>query len=346
MIDVMIDVQRGDCGKGKLSKKLVEAIPFAHGRYDAVAKYNGGGNAGHAVWIDDIKYTTHYLTSAIYNKKAHVIIGPGCVLNVNEFLKEYEKFDKIFSLSGRVFVHPYTHIITDQHIDMDDKDNKIGTTKKGIGPAYADKYARTGIRAESISELNGFLLQNHNNLLDTYQDILMEGSQGWWLDIDWGNYPYVTSSHIHPGFAFTTFGIPLYFLRTVYGVCKIYETYVGSNEELLTCDENHANIIREIGKEYGETTGRPRKIGYLDMDKLIEAISSTGVNRLLVNKCDVLEEAKIFKILFNTPTKKIRSYNSINDMKGDIQAYLLKYCKTIKTIVFSSDKEGKDIGSF
>lgn len=343
MIDVLIDVQRGDCGKGKLSKKLIELGKPPWHRYAAVAKYNGGGNAGHAIWIDDIKHTTHYLTSAIYVKRSHVLIGPGCVLNPEEFLKEYEKFDKIFNLSGRVFIHPYTHIITNEHIRIDDVDNKLGTTKKGIGPAYTDKYARIGIRAEQISELKPFMLADRNNLLDKYADILMEGSQGWWLDIDWGDYPYVTSSHIHPGFAFATFGLPLYFLRTIYGVCKPYETYVGSNETLLTCEEEDANIIREVGKEYGETTGRPRKIGYLDITKLATAINATGVNQLIVNKCDVLEETKIFKILYSVPERKILRYSSIDNMEHDIEAYLAKYCCSLKTIIFSSDKEGKDI---
>lgn len=352
MIDVLVDLQRGDCGKGKISKVLNDK-----NNYSAIIKFNGSGNAGHAVWIDDKKYTAHYLTSGIYSKDTKIVIGPGCVLDPLEFLEEYNLFNKEFNLDGRLFVHPYTHIITSKHIEEDKKENKIGTTNKGNGPCYSDKYKRTGVRAKDVTDLLGdFILpdkmvKNISKLIPTYTTspgkLLMEGSQGWWLDIDHGDYPYVTSSHIHPGFAFASFGIPLQKLGDVYGVCKIYETYVGNAKDLITSSEEDGDKIREVGKEYGETTGRPRDIGYLDIEKLIEAINQTGVKKLFINKVDVLEETGIFKIIDESVAKEdVNSlqFYTIDEMKR----YIIKKISINtdiyeKDIIFSGKKDGKDI---
>ena len=329
-IDVLVDVQRGDCGKGKISKSLNEK-----NGYGIIAKYNGGGNAGHAVWIGDKKYTAHYLTSGMYDPKTQIVIGCGCVLNPKEFLNEYNQFNEEFKLDGRVFIHPYTHIITDEHIAEDQKDKVIGTTGKGIGPTYMSKYARTGIRAEQVEELKPFLLKNSINT----EKILMEGSQGWWLDIDHGSYPYVTSSHIHPGFAFTTFGLPLRYLNKVYGVAKIYETYVGKAKDLVICSQEDANIIREAGKEYGETTGRPREIGYLNLNDLAIACNQCGVDTLYINKCDILEQVNIFKVIENG---NIQTFGNIKDMIDYVENYM-SINSNIDKIIFSGTRDGLDI---
>lgn len=340
MVDVIIDVQRGDCGKGKVSKRLLEL-----NNYNAVAKYNGSGNAGHASWIGNQKYTTHYLTSAIYSATSHVLIGPGAIIHPKSFLDEYNEFDKIFNLSGRVWIHPFVNIITDEHIKADDPDGKIGSTGKGTGPCYADKYARKNTRTENVPELKEFLLtrEKYINIEKIYPKILMEGSQGWWLDIDWGTYPYVTSSHIHPGFAFTTFGIPLSNVGTIYGVCKIYETYVGSKTDMVHANEKDANIIREVGKEYGETTGRPRKIGYLNLYNLVDAINLTGVQKLVVNKCDILNEVGIFKCFYDCDGSVMQVFDNIQDMIYNMKTFLYDHCKILKFAYFSFDKEGKDL---
>jgi len=330
-VDVLVDVQRGDCGKGKISKSLNDKK-----NYDIIAKYNGGGNAGHAVWLGESKYTAHYLTSGIYNKDTKIVIGPGCVLNPKDFLAEYNKFNEQFELEGRVFIHSFTHIITDEHIIEDSKEERIGTTKKGIGPAYSAKYARTGIRANEVEELKEFILPSPNiNILQPNR-ILMEGSQGWWLDIDYGSYPYVTSSHMHPGFAFSTYGIPLKKINKVYGVAKIYETYVGKSKDLVTCTEEDATIIREAGKEYGETTGRPRDIGYLNIIDLVDACNYCGVDTLFINKCDILEEVKIFKVLQN---KKVLTFDTLINMTNFVQNYVSIHTK-VKKIHFSYSKNG------
>jgi len=345
-IDVLVDLQRGDCGKGKISKVLNDK-----NNYSAIIKFNGSGNAGHAVWLGDKKYTAHYLTSGIYGKDTKIVIGPGCVLNPKEFLKEYEMFNKEFKLDGRVFIHPYTHIIQDKHIKTDKKENKIGTTNKGNGPCYSDKYKRTGLRAENMEELKNFILPENMvknifklipSITSGHGKILMEGSQGWWLDIDHGDYPYVTSSHIHPGFAFASFGIPLQKMGDIVGVCKIYETYVGNATDLIQSDVEDANKIREVGAEYGETTGRPRDIGYLDIQKLVESINHTGVSKLFINKVDVLEETKIFKII--DINEKINTFINLEDMKEYVKIALITHTDIHgDKIIFSGKKDGNDI---
>jgi len=345
-ISVLIDLQRGDGGKGKISKVLDEKY-----NYSAIIKFNGSGNAGHAVWIGDKKYTAHYLTSGIYNKDCKIVIGPGCVLNVKEFLTEFKLFDNEFELKGRTFIHPYTHIITSEHIKSDLKETKIGTTNKGNGPCYSDKYQRTGKRAESIEELKDFILPDNivkdimkirPTITSGHRNLLMEGSQGWWLDIDHGDYPYVTSSHIHPAFAFASFGIPMQKLGEVYGVCKIYETYVGNAKGLIQSTKEDAEKIREVGKEYGETTGRSRDIGYLDLQKLIDAINHIGVKTLFINKVDILKETKIFKIL--DIDKQIKQFDNFEDMKDSIVDNLVIWTEIYReNIIFSESKDGTDI---
>lgn len=339
MIDVLVDVQYGDCGKGRSSKYLNERM-----HYSTIAKYNGGGNAGHSVFVGDTEYVAHYLTSGLYSKNTRILIGPGCVLNVAEFLKEIEQFES-FKVKDRVFVHPYCHIITDEHIAQDDKDNKIGSTKKGIGPAYSGKYARTNKRALDIDELKPYLMDTPLKMknvdssqywwnecrVDFFNDVLMEGSQGWGLDIDWGNYPYVTSSHIHPAFAFATFGIPLSELGAIYGVCKPYLTYVGSNESIVYADEKDIEAIRKAGNEYGRTTGRPRKIGYLDLRQLVGAVNQTGVTKLFINKCDVLEATNIYKFFDLDGT--LCTVGNMQDMKMFIENKLFKMTK-VDTIFY------------
>jgi len=337
-VDVIVGISYGDEAKGKISKILNDK-----NNYSAIIKFNGSGNAGHAVWLGDKKYTAHYLTSGIYGKDTKIVIGPGCVLDPNEFIKEYNTFNNEFNLDGRVYIHPYTHIIQDKHIEEDIKENKIGTTNKGNGPCYSDKYKRTGIRAESVKELKEFILPK-DFIKDITQipNILMEGSQGWCLDIDHGNYPYVTSSHIHPGFAFATFGIPLHKIGNVYGVCKIYETYVGNAHEFVISNDNDSNKIREAGNEYGETTGRPRKIGYLNINKLIESINHIGVIKLFINKTDVLEKTKIFKII--NIDNNIKEFKNIKDMKKYIINKIILYSDIHKSdIIFSGKRDGKDI---
>lgn len=335
-VDVLVDLQRGDCGKGKIAKVLNEK-----NKYSSICKYNGGGNAGHAVWIGNKKYTAHYLTSGVYNKNTNIVIGPGCVLDPDEFLGEMLQFAP-FNIENRTYVHANVHLITQEHKDEDSKDTKIGTTRKGTGPCYGDKYRRVNQRAGTNPELTPLIYSTGDYRDILGENVLMEGSQGYWLDIDHGTYPYVTSSHIHPAFAFTTFGIPMQKLRTVYGVAKIYETYVGNSDDIVICDPDEAKAIVAAGAEYGETTGRERKIGYLNIDRLIEAINQTGVNVLFINKTDVLEETGIFRT--TDSMGNIRTYENMDEMLSDVNDMLFAFCGThFQEVRYSGTKDGSDL---
>ena len=333
-IDVLVDLQFGDSGKGKISKWLLEKH-----KYNAICKYNGGPNAGHAVWINNQKYTAHMLTSGIYDENCSIVIGPGCVLDVDKFLKEIEMFSS-FNIKHRVFVHPNVHIIQEKHIEEDGKDSKIGTTKQGMGPCYSDKALRTGIRAKDVEALKYFVRSPEQLSFLSNGKILMEGSQGWWLDIDNGFYPYVTSSNIHPAHAFSTFGIPLNYLRKVYGVGKVYETYSGNSLDLMTCSPEDEEKIREEGSEYGETTGRARKIGYLDLTRLVKAINQTGATYIILNKFDILEKLDIFKLIPHNVfgKRKIMTFSDSKSFKKYIEHTIMKECALVEEIVFSGDK--------
>lgn len=332
-VDVLIDVQFGDCGKGKISKALIE-----QNQYHFVNKWNGGPNAGHAVWIGDKKFTAHHLTSGIYDPNAIILIGRGCVVDPGKFLDEVEHFSKHFNLDGRVFIHPATHVIGWFHKNEERDESKIGTTRTGVGPAMSAKYRRTGRRAEDVPELSEFVVDFDSWFGVRNRTMLMEGSQGWWLDIDHGFYPYVTSSHMHPAHAFTSFGIPLSGLRTIYGVGKVYETYVGAQKGMLGSIEHHEeHAIRELGQEYGETTGRPRDIGYLNMERLIEAVNRTGVDVLYLNKMDVLEELGMFNFWYDA--NELRYFDTVEEFQEEIRSILDNF-STVKEVIFSGNKHG------
>ena len=173
-------------------------------------------------------------------------------------------------------------------------ENKIGTTKKGNGPAYRDKYNRKGLRADDVPELREFIIDSYEEFHGNKEvKILCEGAQGFELDIDWGDYPYVTSSHCTIGGAILN-GIPPRNIRNVIGIAKVYATYVGNKK--FEGDDPAFENIRELGMEYGATTGRPRQINWLDFDMLTKAIKVNGVNHLIINKLDVLEELGLFKL--------------------------------------------------
>lgn len=331
VVDVLVDLQFGDSGKGKISKALDESI-----NYDAICKVQGGSNAGHAVWIGDDKYTAHHLTSAIYSD-ADVFIGPGCVLNPSKFLQEIDEFNEKFNVKTRTFIHPSTHIVTADHIREEESESIIGTTRQGIGPAYSDKYRRTGIRAKSVSELSRFIAPDIPFVDMGYEKVLMEGSQGFWLDIDHGNYPYVTSSHIHPAFAFTSFGISMKHLGRVFGVAKVYETYVGTSNYIVNSDAEFEKLAQEYGQEYGETTGRLRKVGYLNIDKLVDSCKMCGVDEIFLNKADILE--KIGKYPF-IRKGLVHLSDNMDDFKSKVTHILNKEEKLDINITFSGNKHG------
>lgn len=331
--DVIVDLQAGDTGKGK----VCNALSQKENEYTHVIRYNGGGNAGHTIYVNGRKIVTHFIPSGIVNGLI-AIIGPGCVVNVKSLLKEIEDLEKEgIEVRGKLFIDKRVHIITDDHITEDSKDAVIGTTKTGNGPAYRDKYYRKGLRAVDVKELELFICDIYQILFPKYPfsnvRVLFEGAQGFELDVDWGDYPYVTSSHCTIGSAILN-GVPPQKIRNVYGVCKAYNTYVG--QKIFETKDEIFDKIREIGNEYGSTTGRARQIAWNSIDTIIKAANINGVTHLIVNKVDVLEKVGFYKftyegVNFDTTDKSkfIEWFNTL----------VRKSCPQIKSIIFSEKAE-------
>jgi adenylosuccinate synthase len=322
--DVIVDLQAGDTGKGKVAHSLCK-----NGEYTHVVRYNGGGNAGHTIFHNGNKYVTHFIPCGVlYGIKS--IIGPGCVVDPLKLENEVKELEEAgFNVRENLFIDKRVHIILPSYIEEDSKDIMIGTTKTGNGPTYRNKYNRSGIRACDYlpSEM----------LIDVYEEfhgnkkvrILFEGAQGFELDIDWGDYPYVTSSHCTVGSAILN-GVPPQKIRNVYGVAKAYRTYVG--QKTFEGDSDHFESIRIEGQEFGATTGRPRQINWIDMNDLIKAMNTNGVTNLIINKIDVLGKVGIFKSIVNGVEY---TYETMEEMEESISDEIRMSGLSPKEIIFS-----------
>tara|TARA_R110002051_G_scaffold30008_2_gene69535 strand:+ start:15341 stop:16360 length:1020 start_codon:yes stop_codon:yes gene_type:complete len=284
--DIIVGTSLGDEGKGKVAHHLLKS-----GEYTHCIRYNGSNNAGHTIYHNGVKHVAHAIPMGVFFG-IKSIIGPGCTVNLDQFYREIKELESAgISTAGLVFISKNTHIITDEHLTEDRMDATIGTTRRGNGPAYRDKYNRTGLRAEQVPELEegGFLIDLYHELHDGLIDpiILCEGAQGFGLDIDWGGYPYVTSSHCTTAGALLN-GIPPQSIRNVYGVAKAYDTYVGVKD--FHGKDSVFDLIQEVGAEYGATTGRPRQCNWMNIDQLRKAININGVTHLIINKVDILRK--------------------------------------------------------
>ena len=328
--DVIVDLQAGDTGKGKVCNTLSEK----HNEYTHVVRYNGGGNAGHTIYKNGKKIVTHFIPSGIVNG-VKSIIGPGCVVNPIKLLQEIKQLEHSgIEVVGNLFIDKRVHIITAEHIDRDSTDTKIGTTKTGNGPCYSDKYTRSGNRAENAEVLESFVIDIYDELHNGKDTkILFEGAQGFELDVDWGDYPYVTSSHCTVGSAVLN-GVPPQKIRKVYGVCKAYNTYVGAKE--FEVPSKIFDKIREVGNEYGSTTGRPRQIGWTNLDDVIKAANINGVTHMVVNKVDVLEKVGTFKVIH-----KGKEVNFVDKdfFKVFFDSAIRRYCPLIREVIFSESMD-------
>lgn len=328
--DLIVGIQWGDEGKGKIVDLLAQ-------KYDVVARYQGGHNAGHTIVVDGKTHALHLIPSGILNPKAVNIIGNGVVVSPEALIKEMKQFD---NLLGRLFLSESAHMILTFHTLIDQAKEKlrgekaIGTTGRGIGPAYSEKIARAGFRlgelrnvplltdrvleyfvqnkaifealaitlpnrAELTAELTGFaekllpFLANTTQMawkmMDEDKKILLEGAQGTMLDIDHGTYPYVTSSSTISAGACTGLGINPKDIGKVTGIVKAYCTRVG-NGPFPT--EDHTEIgerLRAQGREFGTTTGRPRRCGWFDAVACRYASRINGCDDLSIMKLDVLD---------------------------------------------------------
>lgn len=328
LADVIVDLQMGDGGKGKITHSLLKSSEYTH-----CVRFGGGHNAGHTIYHDGKKVVTHIIPTGIV-RGVKSIIGPGCVLNPDLLEKEIEDLESIgIQVKGNLFVDKRVNVITTQHLQEDGTDKRIGTTKKGNGPAYRDKYDRTGLRIENIQ-----LKSDKWDIIDVYKEffenelpvvILFEGAQGFGLDIDWGDYPYVTSSTCNVGGAVTN-GVPASSIRRVYGIAKAYQTYVGA--KVFQPDGEIFNKIRETGTEYGATTGRPRQINFFDIDQVIKAARINGVTDLIINKTDILQQLNIWKIYEGGVLLDLENEDRFC---SHIREVLSEKCPDIEEVVFS-----------
>ena len=327
--DIVVDLQYGDCAKGKVTHHLLKNSKYTH-----VLRYNGGCNAGHTIFHEGKKFITHHIPAGVFFG-VKSIIGPGCVLDPREFMKEISELKAGgINTEGKVFIAENTHVITNAHKEEDGKDQKIGTTKRGNGPAYRDKYARTGIRSENIPELKPYLIDLYKEFYEAGNAVILcEGAQGFGLDIDWGDYPYVTSSHCTVGGAIQN-GIPPKAVRNVWGVAKIYETYVGGKK--FETENPIFQKIREIGEEYGATTGRPRQCNWLNWNLLEKAVRINGVTNVVLNKMDVLQKVNMWRVLKDG--KEIE-FSSEEKMKDFLTEKLGTLGIESKNIYFSAHKD-------
>ena len=326
--DVCCGLAWGDEGKGKIVSQLSKTK-----EYDFVCRWAGGNNAGHTIYVNGKKFKTHLIPSGIfYNIKS--IIGPGCVVNVKSFYEEINYLKANGFDTSLIKISPKAHIITEEHINEDlAKNSNLGTTAKGIGPCYTSKYKRKGKRVIDYQNMFVDYIWDEN----LYGNILCEGAQGFWLDIDYGNYPYVTSSNTLP-YGCCSLGIPPQKIRHIYGAAKIYDTRSGIDPDFpLTLLQNNELIkIGELGEEYGTTTGRKRIVNYLNLTKLVKAINLSGTTHLIISKCDIVDTASIYKFYINDA---LYFFNDMKQLQNEIGSYINENCKQIKEIVFSFNPE-------
>ena len=273
------------------------------------------------------------------------LISSDCLIDIERLKEEIQYLQsKNIDINGRLFISRACHLITIDAIEYDRNNNKIGTTGSGIGPTYAKKMLRTGDRIESYeSELEkmGIKLVNmrkfwNQEFLKQYniQNVLMEGAQGFELDINWtNNYPYCTSSTCTIAGAVNT-GINIKDIKRVFGVSKIYDTYVGTMNFQPSQYDEELNLIADTGNEYGSTTGRRRQCNYLNIVNLKESLKYNSCTICIINKVDILEKIGVFKLY--DENNNLRRFNSMDEMK----VYISKSLKGIVAqVMYSSSPD-------
>lgn len=331
--DILIGLQAGDEGKGKVAHHLLKS-----GDYNLVLRYNGGSNAGHTVYHNGQKIVTHQVPmGALFGIPS--VIGMGCVVNIPELVKEIRMLKSLgFYTEGMIMVDKRAHVVTDAHIQADSNESKIGTTRQGIGPAYTDKYSRKGTRIGDM-DLSSIIDFSVCDIFDVFhgkvsKKILCEGAQGWQIDIDWGDYPYVTSSHCTVGSVCLN-GIPPQNIRKIIGTMKAYETYSGFKTHFMDDTDKDLKRLQVAGNEFGATTGRARKTRWLGLDEVIRAIRVNGVTDVIINKVDVLEQVNVFKVFSNG---QLYTLSDINEFKFFVEARAKTF--HVNNIIWSSTPNG------
>ena len=365
---VVVGTQWGDEGKGKITDFLSQDA-------EVIARYQGGDNAGHTIVIDGKKFKLHLIPSGIFFPEKISVIGNGVVVNPKSLVKELEYLHAEGVSTDSLRVSDRAHVILPYHIKLDQLqeaakgDNKIGTTNKGIGPAYMDKAARVGIRIADLLDKEVFAERLKTNLaeknrlftkmygseglsfddifeeyyaygqqikqyvtdtsvilndaLDAGKRVLFEGAQGVMLDIDQGTYPFVTSSNPVAGGVTIGSGVGPSKINKVVGVCKAYTSRVGDGPFPTELSDGVGERIREVGHEYGTTTGRPRRVGWFDSVVMRHSRRVSGITNLSLNCIDVLSGLDTVKICvaYDLDGKRIDYYPASLEQ--------LKRCKPI-----------------
>lgn len=345
--DVVLDMRAGDSGKGVVSYDLLKT-----NSHNLCIKFNGGPNAGNTIYIkSDEEATTEATEASTYKKmvlhmlpigmaKSDVynLISSDCVIDIEKFKKELDYVKSYgIDITGRIFISKACHIITQENIDFDRQNNLVGTTCSGIAPTYSNKMLRIGKRVENYAdEFEAMGVQvidmrkfwTSDFVINNIKGVLLQGSQGFELDINWcGHYPYCTSSTCTLGGAVNT-GFPLKSLRNIYGIAKIYDTYVGSMKFQPPDDEDLVQIA-EHGHEFGSTTGRRRQCNYLNLDALKEGLIINNCNKCIINKVDIVADLGIFKLYHKG---ELKTFNTLDDMLN----FILQELNFVGEVIFSS----------
>jgi len=333
MIDVLLGLQWGDEGKGKI-------VDYLAAQYDIIARFQGGPNAGHTLYVDGKKVVLHTIPSGVFHTHCLNLIGNGVVIDPVTLQKEIETILPLQpDALSRLFISHRAHLILPTHRALDAASEaskgkeKIGSTLKGIGPAYMDKTGRNGLRigdilSKNFEEKYNSLKEKHLQILRQYEHevnwqeweaaffssvkylrslnivnaeywldshmrtgkkVLAEGAQGSMLDIDFGTYPFVTSSNTITAGVCSGLGVPPSKIGDVYGISKAYCTRVGGGPFPTELEDETGEALRKAGNEFGATTGRPRRCGWIDLVALRYAVMLSGVTKLIITKADVLD---------------------------------------------------------
>lgn len=364
-VDVVLGTFYGDEGKGKI-------IDYLGSNADIAVRCSGGNNAGHTIEVDGIKFAFHLIPSGILNKGTIAVIGNGVVVDPKVLIEEMENLKGHGYSADNLRISDKAHIILPYHVEMDKLleenrgSNKIGTTARGIGPAYCDKYERCGIRAEDLisdrfEELLTININNKNkifemyghetvdlektladykeyakilkpyitdtvtlihNALDEGKKVICEGAQATLLDIDFGSYPFVTSSNPSIGGVCTGSGVGARDIGEVYGVLKAYSSRVGAGPYVTEQNNEIGDTIRELGHEYGTTTKRPRRCGWLDLVALKYAVRLNGITGLAVNHVDTIGKLDNIKlcVAYNCNGKETTDFSTNVDFLNNSYA--------------------------
>jgi adenylosuccinate synthase len=363
---VLLGCQWGDEGKAAI-------VDYLSSSMDYVVRFQGGGNAGHTVVVDNQKFILHYIPSGILNPRTSCVMGNGMVIALDGLFQEIQELHQQgIDCNKRLFISDRAHLVLPYHIELDgageesQRKQKIGTTRKGIGPTYSDKVAHLGVRVGNLYQSNfrthlvqlldekNFWLSHYyhapkitlekfydtlmrfasemepyvtdtisllHSALDDGKSILLEGAQGTMLDVDFGTYPFVTSSNCTAGGACTGSGVPPTRINNSYGIFKTYLTRVGEGPMPTELFGEEGDYLRQLGNEFGSTTGRPRRCGWFDLVLAQYAAKINGLTGIILTKLDILDAYDSIRVCthYEFDGTKLTTYPSCTETLENIQ---------------------------